>query len=227
MPGVVMREAEVGERPLTVLHPALAARYASLVAAVAPAVEASLSPAVCANRVERAAPSTGELRLTSWRDERVAFGARLRVLARSSEVLVFADVRACFASIGADQVARALRAVGAASTDRDAVAAFLVRLRRLGVIGLPVGPEASAVLANAVLIPLDRAVEQLGVPHLRWVDDVVAGVVSAAEGSRVLAALGRAAAGVALRLNDGKTRVVPATQAGGVRVSGKARTPVG
>jgi hypothetical protein len=212
---------------LTTLHPALAARYASLVAAVAPAVEASLSPAVCANRVERAVPLASELSLTPWRDERVAFGARLRVLARSSAALVFADVRACFPSIGPDQVARALAAVGAVAADRDAVAAFLVRLRRFGVVGLPVGPDASAVLANAVLIPLDRAVEDLGVPHLRWVDDVVAGVASSSEAARVLVALEDAATGAGLRLNGAKTRVVPAAEAGGVRVSGRGRTPVG
>lgn len=42
-----------------------------------------------------------------------------------------------------------------------------------GIRGLPIGPEPSAVLAAAVLSHADTALESLGAPHLRWVDDFI------------------------------------------------------
>jgi hypothetical protein len=45
-----------------------------------------------------------------------------------------------------------------------------------GYAGLPIGPPGSAVLANAVLAPVDRALAD--VPYLRWVDDYLIGAES-------------------------------------------------
>jgi hypothetical protein len=50
---------------------------------------------------------------------------------------------------------------------------LLARLEDDGVAGLPVGPEPSAVLANAVLGSADRSLRSQGYAFARWCDDVV------------------------------------------------------
>lgn len=39
------------------------------------------------------------------------------------------------------------------------------------VSGLPIGPEASAILGNAFLIPIDHMLMSVGIQHVRWMDD--------------------------------------------------------
>lgn len=197
-----------GPRDLTVLHPALAARYVRVVAAVAPTIEAHLSPAVAANRVSCSSIDPPALRLRPFARERAAFRRRLAALAARQPHLLFADVRACFPSIGPDVVARALRSAGCGERSVAGVVGSLRRLEDSGVRGLPVGPDPSAVLANAVLAAVDRSIEAVGLPHLRWVDDLVVGVRDPAEADRVLRAVSPALAEAGLELNGTKTRLV-------------------
>jgi hypothetical protein len=195
-------------REVTVLHPALAARYTALVSTVALRVEGELSRSVAANRVAVAMIDPPRLVLRSFRDERVAFGRRLARLARRSPCLLFADVRECYRSIAPGVVGSSLRALGCDGSSVDAIVAFLRALQELGVEGLPVGPDPSAVLANAVLAEVDRALERLGPPHMRWVDDLVVGVDGSSGAATVLEVAREALDRVGLRLNDAKTRLV-------------------
>jgi hypothetical protein len=55
----------------------------------------------------------------------------------------------------------------------DELLELLERIATAGTPGLPVGPEPSAVLANAVLAVADRSARETGAQILRWVDDVV------------------------------------------------------
>jgi hypothetical protein len=192
-----------GERRLAVLDPVTRERYVRLVAAVAGVVEARLSDAVVANRVHSWRVDPPELRLRPWRVERRIFGARLRSLTERGDAIAFADVRRCYASISAATVGETLRREGVESADE--LERFLSDLSRAGVAGLPVGPEPSAVLANAVLAHVDRQLEGAGIEHLRWVDDVVLAVPEPAAALEVVRG---ALAGVGLRLNEGKTRVI-------------------
>jgi len=195
-------------REVTVLHPALAARYTALVSAVALRVDEELSPSVAANRVANACVDPPGLVLRSFRDERVAFGLRFARLAQRTPCLLFADVRECYRSIAPDVVAASLRSLGCDGPSVDGVAAFLRALQKRGVEGLPVGPDPSAVLANAVLAEADRALERLGAPHLRWVDDLVVGVDGSRGAATVLRVAREALDRVGLCLNDEKTRLV-------------------
>lgn len=43
----------------------------------------------------------------------------------------------------------------------------------MGLSGLPIGPEASAVLGTALLINVDEALARVGVSHYRYMDDIV------------------------------------------------------
>lgn len=213
-------------RELVALHPSLDARYASLVASIAADVEGSLSPVVAANRLAGWSVEPPRLRFRPWRDERAAFGARLARLADEGGCVVFADVRQCYRSIRPDAVGRALRAAGCDALQSARVVSFLGGLEAIGIVGLPVGPEPSPVLANAVLAGVDRSLAASGIRHLRWVDDVVAVAAGPLEAERVLAIVRAALEPVGLELNERKTRVVvdPSALRGGVAVSLAVRT---
>ena len=116
-------------------------------------------------------------------------------------VFAVADVRDCYGSIAPEVLLALLGPAAEPAVDVQR------RLRDAGVRGLPVGPEPSAVLANAVLGELDRALRSTGVRHVRWVDDVVLW------GSRddvrcAVASLRFAATAVGLELHDRKSRVL-------------------
>ena len=84
------------------------------------------------------------------------------------------DISDCYGSIEAATVGRSLRSLGVHDAAVDVVVEILRSFDARGVRGLPIGPPASAVLANAVLAPVDRVLaEASGGPVLRWVDDVV------------------------------------------------------
>ena len=203
-----------GERRIAILDPTTRERYVRLVAGSAGALEERLSDAVVANRVRSWRLEPPELRLRSWRMERRVFAARLSALARGAEAIAFADVRRCYASISAAMVGETLRWEGIETA--DALEGLLRDLERAGVRGLPVGPAPSAVLANAVLSRVDRALEGAGIRHLRWVDDVVLAVE---DPTGALQILRDALATAGLGLNDRKTRIVLDPRAMGERAS--------
>ncbi len=195
-------------RELAVLDPPLARRYLEAVAVVAPRIEARLSDRVFANRVASSSADPPAIRLASWRAERRAFGARLRCLARAEGSVVLADVRDCYGSIRPGVVRASLERLGCDRGAARDVAVVLERIDEAGRPGLPVGPAASAVLANAVLSPIDEALASAGIRHLRWVDDVVALVLGSGAPDVVLELLSAALGGVGLELNATKTRVM-------------------
>jgi hypothetical protein len=206
-PGTI-EPADRVQRTLTVLHPAIANRYAALVAAVAPDVEAGLARSVAANRVAACSVDPPSLRLVPWAVERRTFASALRELSRTEPCLVFADVRECYPRIRPGVVEGSLRALGCSSAVARAVRTFLVSLAQCGVRGLPVGPEASAVLANAVLAGVDEGLSAAGFRHLRWVDDIVVGATGPLGAARALDLLRARLRALRLELNDRKTRIV-------------------
>jgi len=180
--------------------------YSRAVARVAPFLEATIGPEVVANR----AHVVGEgLVLTPWR------GALRRFVRSASQIAgrhrgwtVVADVGDCYASIEPGAVDRALRA---ARCHPDLVSPILRLIERFcaeGIPGLPVGPEASAVLANAVLAGADAAIRRARARHLRWVDDFVVFVPDRTSPALVLDNLASSLEAAGLTMNEGKTRVL-------------------
>ena len=191
------------ERRFVLLDVRTRERYVGLVARSAAAIEELLSPAVMANRVASWSVRPPELALRPWRLERRLFAARLARLAVRRGPVAFADVRRCYASMSPAIVGDALRRAGIPTACE--VEGFLRGLERMGVEGLPVGPHASAVLANAVLAQVDRTLRDAGVEHLRWVDDVV---LSGVDVAAALSVFRTALASIGLRANETKTRIV-------------------
>jgi len=191
------------ERRLALLDGHTRERYVELVARCAGAIEELLSPSVMANRVASWSVRPPELVLRPWRLERRLFAARLAGLAARRRTIAFADVRRCYASMSPSIVGDALGRAGIPTACE--VEMFLAGLERIGVEGLPIGPDASAVLANAVLAQVDRALREAGVEHLRWVDDVV---LSGGDASVALSVFRTALATIGLRPNEAKTRIL-------------------
>ncbi|HEX9693477.1 MAG TPA: RNA-directed DNA polymerase [Actinomycetota bacterium] len=196
-----------GVRWLSLLDHPTEARYAALVASVAPAIEASLGAEVVANRAALGTPSIG-LPLRPWRPAWDAFLRSGQHLALAADAFVAADVRRCYPSIGPDLVGRTLRRLGCARNDVRGVTTTLEALGAAGVPGLPIGPNPSAVLANAVLAGADEALRAAGVRHLRWVDDVWIFAPGRPEAVAALGSLARWLEGQGLSLAPEKTRVL-------------------
>jgi hypothetical protein len=76
-----------------------------------------------------------------------------------------------------------------------------------GHAGLPIGPAASAAIADAVLIPVDEALA--GRPFLRWVDDYLVGVSSEEDAERTASRIDERLAMLGLVRSDAKTGFLP------------------
>lgn len=196
-----------GVRWLSFLDRPTAARYASLVASVAPTIEAELGEEVVANRA-RAGVSPIGLRLRPWQPARDAFLRKGRRLAPDAGVFVVADVHRCYPSIGADLVGRTLRRLGCARSEVLDLTALLEAIDEAGSSGLPIGPDPSAVLANAVLAGADGVLRAAGVRHLRWVDDFWIFAPDNRQAAAALRSLGGWLEGQGLSLAPGKTRML-------------------
>jgi hypothetical protein len=176
-----------------------AGRWHALAGRVAVLVERALPPTVLANR----AVSGGR----GWSLEPVGPALRrARHLARrmaSASLVVRTDVAAFYPSVTPSTANRALLDVGAEGADARLAAAMLEGWGSDGYPGLPIGPAGSAVLANAVLRPVDRAVASS--PWLRWVDDYLIAVPSRSGVEEILERLDESLDGLGLWRSVPKT----------------------
>lgn len=200
---VVVAKPGGGIRTLTVLGSRDLRRYEAVVAAVVPSVERALGRVAAANRAQLVA--TG-LRLEAWPSARRRYRRAVASAAAGPFRAAFVgDVRDCYGSITLAEVARALHLIGVHEARVEPVVETLRWFEELGVRGLPVGPAPSAVLANAVLAPVDRALTgAVDGPVLRWVDDVVAFATDRQSAGRAAAAFERALDDLGLTPHPGK-----------------------
>jgi hypothetical protein len=192
-----------GRRRMAVLSEPDARRWHDLAGRIGAALEGRLPAAVLANRV-RVAGAGWALR---------PVGPALRVAARASSglaatarMVVRADVASFYPSVTASVLAAAIADAGGDPEDARLAADLLDGWGSDGYPGLPIGPPGSAVLANAVLAPVDRALR--GLPFLRWVDDYLIGCRVERDAGRALHLLDEALDRLSLRRAPSKTGVV-------------------
>ena len=104
-----------------------------------------------------------------WKD----FQEHSRELANSkafSHVLL-ADISDFYNQLGQHRVQNALEMAGVPLERSKNIEEFLSQLSAKQSQGLPVGPYASILLAEATLIDVDNFLLRIGVPHVRYVDD--------------------------------------------------------
>lgn len=197
-----------GVRWLARLDGRVAREYAAAVVPLVPTIETALPSEVVANRVERCEVDPVAIHLEPWRAARERFRALIRERTDGARAALVTDVRDCYGSIEAVAVEGALRRLDAPFERVRAVRGALCRMHAEGVRGLPIGPEPSAVLANAVLLSVDRRLRREGWRHVRWVDDFVILLPDPAEAPGVLEVLRHELADVGLELSPQKTRVL-------------------
>ena len=147
-------------RVLTQLDAAERRRFALAVALALPGVRPG--PSVFG--------SPAPARPTSVAVDRRRWRAAIRTRAAGAPSVVSSDVAACFPSIGE----RAIRIAAArAGGDPAPLLRTIRRYREAGGSGIPIGPIASATVADAVLAIADEHARQAGCLPIRWVDDVV------------------------------------------------------
>jgi len=186
---------------LVELDPAGDESYRGAVTPVAGRIERSLGPEVFAIRMS---PARSRATSPRWAEARARWRRAVRAAiddATAGTSFAVADVFDCYASITPSTLESLL---GPESTDALAI---LRRLHDEGVRGLPIGPTASGVLANAALTELDRAVRTAGARHARWVDDLFVWG-SPAEVRRALDALRAGGRRLGLSLHEEKTRTL-------------------
>lgn len=186
-----------GSRVFTLLPPTVLAHYGRAVDAVAPAIEAAAGPEAIADRSSRG--SDGTVR---------ALRARITRLSETAGAVAVTDVEDFFPSISPQVVERALRWTGADRGARLVVRQMLESFSEQGVPGLPVGPRPSAVLAQAVMLPMDSALRSRHTPMARWVDDIAFAAPSEERAERMLERIAEALAAMGLRENLGKRRIM-------------------
>ncbi|HKX25184.1 MAG TPA: RNA-directed DNA polymerase [Actinomycetota bacterium] len=183
-----------------------AGRWEQLGQRVADVLEPILGRRVLAGRSIR----SGE----EWRPE--ALGPALRRarlgaerLAAGSSVVVRTDVRDFYPSIDPSMLYRCLCRVGLPAEEVNTASAMLEGWGSDGYPGLPVGPPASAVLSNTVLVPVDEALGDGA--WLRWCDDLLIGVGGEADADRVIDRLDVELAGLGLERSGPKTHILEGT----------------
>jgi Reverse transcriptase (RNA-dependent DNA polymerase) len=181
-------------------------RWERLGGRVAEVVEPVLGPRVLAGRSLRAGGMW-------WTDPVGAALGRARRAARrlteAASVIVRTDVRDFYPSIDPSTLSRCLREVGVTAEDAGTAASMVEGWGSEGYPGLPVGPPASAVLANAVLAPVDEGMGDT--PWLRWCDDLLIGVRSPADADRLLDRVDAELARLGLHRSVPKTHVLEPT----------------
>jgi hypothetical protein len=145
--------------------------------------------------------------------ERRYFASQLRnarraaaALARGSRAVVRTDVRAFYPSVTPSVAFRALVALNVETPVASRAAEMLEGWGSEGYAGLPIGPPGSAVIANAILAPVDAALKS---PYLRWVDDYLVGVERERGVPAVLDRLDSALEDVGLERSVPKTAIMP------------------
>ncbi|HEU4354410.1 MAG TPA: RNA-directed DNA polymerase [Actinomycetota bacterium] len=214
-----------GVRWLTRLDPLAAERYAGVVAPLVPAIESALPPNIVAHRVAEVLARPPAIRLEAWADARGRFRVLVQELAATAGAALVTDVRDFYGSVSPPVLAGALHGVGCGAADVRRAVDVVRRMSGHGVRGLPIGPEPSAVLANAVLVAVDRGLASAGFRHVRWVDDLVVFAPDARGAGTALDVLTRALARLGLRPAPEKTRVLADARSlvGGTAVASGAR----
>lgn len=160
-----------GTRRLVLLDPEDELAFARVVVGIAPTIRRAFGAESHANRFAGWDPRHGLL-LEPWRQARQRWHGELRRLGSRGRCGAVTDVRACYGSIPPGVVEHRLRVLGAPQDGIDEIGSWLRAFRDAGVDGLPVGPVASAVLADIVLAAGDHALRSTGASFARWVDDV-------------------------------------------------------
>jgi hypothetical protein len=158
-------------RVATRLDPLDALTYTAAVYECASAIEKSRAPAAtaCSYRLDPVPDGRLFAAGNGWE----TWTRRSVELAKESSTtyVVTADISDYYSQIGHHRVCNALESAGVGSSRAQSIEKMLGAWSALQSRGLPVGPHASIVLAEACMNDVDQHLSSRGYRHLRYVDD--------------------------------------------------------
>jgi hypothetical protein len=211
-----------GVRRAALLRPSDAILYLALAILAAPEIEAGkLAKADRQVFSYRYAPH-GE----SLFDREVTYAGfvaceRERLLDNRAGVAVFADIEAFYERIAPERLRAGLEACGVDPAVAERVADLLEFWQGRGGVGLPIGPNASRILAEAVLQPIDRRLAAAGIPFLRYADDYRVFAPNVETAQAHLSVLAQAVERAGFTLNERKTKLAAAADILAAKRSGR------
>ena len=171
------------------------------------AIESALGPDVFSYRLEDEPPGW------SVQDVRRAFHLRRErgeaLLADwRCNAMAVSDIRHYYPSLAPEALTRALDLAAAPTGAVRLIDTFLRELKAMGAPrGLPIGPEASGLLGNIVLLAVDEAVADRALGHVRYMDDSWLFLQSESEWSEVYDVYIASASALGLEVNASKVAV--------------------
>jgi hypothetical protein len=200
-------KSELMVRPIGLLHPRDRVVYQAVVAELAPAMEKTLTAAVFSSRFDAKKRRVHDQR-ESWRRMQVE-GRRLHVEEHYGFMLS-TDVVSYFEYVDLGILSRDLHSLRDVNEDHlRLLSTFLNDIERSSEIwGLPQGPQASFILGNFYLQPVDRVLELHPVVGLRFQDDIKVFANDESTLRRVLRDVGRVMRGRRLNVSVAKTKIL-------------------
>jgi hypothetical protein len=170
---MIVPKTETTLRIVSQLDPLDALIFTALIHEVSPAIEKSRVPSsrsiACSYRVS--IDENGSL--FAHNDGWPEFQAKSRALAFSHECeyVLVVDITDFYNQASQHRIENSLETSGIPTDQAKVIEHFLSELAAKHSRGLPVGPSASIVLAEACLNDVDTYLIRLGIPHVRYVDD--------------------------------------------------------
>ncbi|SEP41530.1 Tat (twin-arginine translocation) pathway signal sequence [Rhodospirillales bacterium URHD0017] len=186
--------------------------YLSLAVQVAPLIERCRVPAPMRQVFSyRFSPRAG--RLFDARYSYTEFTRAVRKARDSGKVVVRCDIERFYPSISPATALSALERCGVDAVVSQYLFQLLTFWSSCGCHGLPVGSNASRILAEAVLVPTDNALLGAGIDFVRFVDDYCLIADDAHSADVAVQSLAEFLKAENLRLNESKTVWLTRTKA--------------
>ncbi|MEV7807417.1 RNA-directed DNA polymerase [Microbispora sp. NPDC088329] len=180
--------------------------YEALVFSIAELIDGELPDNVYSYRWSK---FKGDLRapIGSW----VKMQERGRALHEKypAKLLAKTDITSFYEHIDIDVLLEDLTCLGVRMWTRKHLEFFLRSFQRMNHVGgIPQGPDASGVLANLYLLPVDTSLQRKGVEYLRYSDDLALFGSSWEELRQELISINRIMRGRRLSMSGAKTKVL-------------------
>jgi len=167
-----IQKARGGYRVVHQLEPMEAVAYTAMAFEVGGSIEAKRAPVgdriACSYRINIANGSFFDGG-SGWGD----FKEKSQELADENKFAAITDITDFYNQIYLHRLQNAIEAADAAHKSiASDIEDFLLALNSKASQGVPVGPAASILMAEAVMIDIDSFISQCGVAHTRYVDDI-------------------------------------------------------
>lgn len=185
--------------------------YEALVFSAVELIDSRISDAVFSYRWSK---FKGDLRSPKGAWVRMQDQARLLQAKYPTHMLAKTDITSFYEHIEVDILLEDLQSAGVDQWTRDRLEAFLRAFQRLNAVwGIPQGSDASGILANLYLVPIDTVLRRRGLEYVRYSDDIAMFGETWASLRRELLQINRVLRGRHLSMSGAKTKILTAAEA--------------